>query len=101
MANKLENPQNAHHSHLILLLSSVVLTSLAPGTQSVTSQSLFVNSVESYYSPHQSNDLSSLANDGKVLEPLQDERDVERADRHKVNQVHRLLYKPENETHQY
>ena len=37
---------------------------------------------------NQSDDLAGLADDLEVLEPLQDERDVERADSHQVDHVH-------------
>ena len=43
---------------------------------------------------HQSNDLSRLADDGKVLEALEDEGDVEGADGHQVDQVHCIFHKP-------
>ena len=43
---------------------------------------------------HQSDHLARLANNFKVLQPLEDEGDVEGADRHKVNYVHCISYEP-------
>ena len=92
MTNKLKNPQNAHHSHLWQSLwpVSLKIKRTVPNADQLWSLSVFNSS-------HQSNDLASLANDGEVLKPLQDEGDVEGADRHKVDQVHRLLHKPGKE----
>ena len=43
---------------------------------------------------HQSDHLARLPNDLKVLQPLEDEGDVEGADCHKVDYVHCISYEP-------
>ena len=47
---------------------------------------------------HQSDHLSCLPNDLKVFEALQDERYVERADGHHVDNVHRFFQEPDRTT---
>ena len=47
-----------------------------------------IKNVDSENLSNQSDDLAGLADDLEVLEPLQDERDVERADSHQVDHVH-------------
>ena len=47
-------------------------------------------------SPYQSYNLASLANNLEVLQPLQDEVDVEGTDRHHVDHVHCFFDEPWN-----
>ena len=44
--------------------------------------------------PHQADDLSRLADDLEVLQPLQYQGDVEGTDGHNVDNVHRLSHEP-------
>ena len=71
VSNQLENPQDPHYPHL-------------------AHRQMLVSD----YQSHQSDHLARLPNDLKVLQPLQDEGDVEGADCHKVDYVHCISYEP-------
>ena len=62
-------------------------SSLAP--ESICSEQILIKC------SHQPDHLACLPNDLKVLQALEYERDVERADRHQVDYVHSISYEPD------